>query len=206
MKILINPEWVDLVVGLPDADKAEILMCILGYPDYQSELPLWRFMKKQIDRDTEKYQRRCETLSKNRQARWDSEQNDNRTESESNQNAIRNGTDSEQKPPASVGKENSKESEIENNNEKEKNKEMAARAFALTNGLAKTMNANAPKTYEINDDFNFDKDDALQTMTAVYPDALCVRALNSLKYKCYGAKMTIMQLRGWIEQEKKFYK
>ena len=67
MKILIDPMLAVLAQDLPTEDKAELLMCILEYPNRDCELGLWKYMKKQIDLDAQKYREKCERIAASRQ-------------------------------------------------------------------------------------------------------------------------------------------
>lgn len=70
MKILIDPSLAILAEELPIEDKAELLMCIFEYPNRDCDLGIWRYMKKQIDRDAKKYQEKCERMAANGKNRW----------------------------------------------------------------------------------------------------------------------------------------
>lgn len=51
-------------------DKAELLMCILEYPNRDCDLGLWKYVKQQIDADAEKYREKCKRMAENAKSRW----------------------------------------------------------------------------------------------------------------------------------------
>ncbi len=70
MKILIDPELSLLVEELSDKECAEILRCILQYPNRDSDLPLWRYIRAKIDRDAKKYKEKCDRIAACREKRF----------------------------------------------------------------------------------------------------------------------------------------
>ena len=57
----IYQEWGELFMCLNDAQKADILMAITMYPNYQpKENPVWSFIKSQIEREFEQFNERCQ--------------------------------------------------------------------------------------------------------------------------------------------------
>ena len=63
MKILIDPNMAILVKDMPESECAELLHCIFEYPNRDSNLIVWKYMKTQIDRDAQKYREKCERLA-----------------------------------------------------------------------------------------------------------------------------------------------
>lgn len=56
----IYQEWGELFKCLNDAQKADILMAITMYPNYQpKDNPVWAFIKSQIEREYEQFNERC---------------------------------------------------------------------------------------------------------------------------------------------------
>lgn len=57
----IYPEWGELFKNLDDIQKADILMAITMYPNYEpKDNPVWGFIKSQIDREYELFNERCQ--------------------------------------------------------------------------------------------------------------------------------------------------
>jgi hypothetical protein len=198
MKILINPEWISLVKDLTKEQKAELLICLLSYPAVvETDLGAWEFMRKQIDRDTEKYQTKVENISANRQKRWAKKQKDGKSPTEAEQNS-----------QESIGRESSIERETEI--EKEKSIENKKTLDRLIKGVARGFDANAPARYTINDDFDFDKIAERDMVfretfySGKFTEPILEKAQRSLRNKCYGMKFTIQSLIEWVEREGKY--
>lgn len=62
MKVLIDPNLAILAKDLTDKEKAELLMCILEYPDRDCDLGLWKYIRQQIDVDARKYKEKCDRM------------------------------------------------------------------------------------------------------------------------------------------------
>ena len=62
MKILIDPKLNVLIEQLSDKECAELLRCIFGYPKKDCKLPLWKYLKQQIDADCQKYKEKCDRM------------------------------------------------------------------------------------------------------------------------------------------------
>lgn len=57
----IYPEWGELFKNLDEIQKADILMAITMYPNYEpKDNPVWGFIKSQIDREYELFNERCQ--------------------------------------------------------------------------------------------------------------------------------------------------
>ena len=69
MKILIDPALSVLIKDFSDQQCAELLRCIFEYPNRDSNLGLWQYMKKQIAQDEQKYKEKCSRLNINRMNR-----------------------------------------------------------------------------------------------------------------------------------------
>jgi len=206
MKILINPEWLSIVRDLSTEQKAEILTCLFSYPAHvETESGIWEYMRKQIDRDTEKYQVKVRTLSDNRQKRWDNEQKDNRNVSETQQTGDRNTTDDEQntgqKTANSVRIDSSTDRENKNENKKETSIEKKIAVNELIKGVARDMDANAPTRYLIDEDFEPYNNEEIKYHLYSYSADKLSKAKRSLIEKRYGQKLTAEQILTWISNE-----
>ena len=73
MKMLLDPDWIDLVDELSPEDCRKLLLAIFDYPNRECDVPIWKFIKKQLDKDAVKYHAKCARLLENRQIRWVSE-------------------------------------------------------------------------------------------------------------------------------------
>jgi len=78
----------------------------------------------------------------------------------------------------------------------------------LLNKVSKNFDANAPKHYEISDDFDFDRlaetDAEIEELFNRCDSTILKKAQNSLWNKRYGQRLTIRQIISWIEQEGKY--
>ena len=66
MKILIDPTLAVLIKDFSDAQCAELLRCIFEYPNRKSDLGVWQYMKRQIEKDERKYREKCVRLNLNK--------------------------------------------------------------------------------------------------------------------------------------------
>jgi hypothetical protein len=169
------------------------------YPECDCDLIVWKFMKKEIDRNTQKYEAQAKRMLTNRQKQYQSDQTDQpvcQTESNITQT---------QKSSGQSGDEPGQYKEMEGELNKTKIKERKENAQKILGRLAQSMNPNAPKTYEINDEFSFDAlyddDDAIKDLYIFFPAAKINRAERSLRNKKCGERFTLQQLKSWIERE-----
>jgi len=206
MKILVNPEFLDLVKILKQKEQAQILLAILSYPNDTYKHPVWQLMRNQIDRDAQKYRKRCDTLSENRQNRWP-DNNRNATDAEQTGGAA--ATETAQTGAISAGIEKYS-IESEKQNEKESCIETRRAVDKMVNGLSRNFDANAPARYLINEDFDFDM---IAERDAEFRDTFCNgrytethlrKARQSLLYKRHGQKLTLEQIEAWVKQEGRF--
>ena len=193
MKLLSNPDWLELVVDLTADECKEILFCLLDYPNRESKLSAWRFMKKELARSTQKYKEEAERMKNNQQKRWESSQTD--------KTSYKTGDDVLQTvPPSDVLK---VDRPIDNNNQKNKKT-----IDSILNSVARNMDINAPKRYEIVDGFDFKRlattDSTIAELYNQYDSTTLQKAQNTLWQKRYGERLNIRQLITWIEQEGKY--
>jgi hypothetical protein len=202
MKLLVNPEFLGLVKILKQKEQAQILLAILSYPNDECRHPIWILMRKQIERDAKKYQKKCETLSENRQNRWP---NDNRNATDGEQTGGVAATKNAQADAISTGIE---KPSIES--EKQNCIETKRAVDKLVNIAARNMDANAPARYLVSEDFDFD---SIAERDAKFRETFCnghytethlQKAQNSLYNKRYGQKLTLAQIEAWVKQEGQF--
>ena len=55
----IYAEWGELFKTLNDKQKAEILMGITLFPNYEPDVPIWDFIKSQLEKDYELFVAKC---------------------------------------------------------------------------------------------------------------------------------------------------
>ena len=74
-------DWAELFKVLTDKQKADVLMAITLYPDYEPENnPVWGFIKLQIDKEYQAFNERCEKNQEIANARWSNKENANACE------------------------------------------------------------------------------------------------------------------------------
>jgi hypothetical protein len=208
MKFLIDPDWGELASDMTDAELGEIFRCVLEYPHRDNKSPLWKFIKKQLCKDTIKYDEKCARLAKNlgrdNAATSDIHQSEIALTSDAKSQAIsaNNHAVSFPKLPAiqSIERNNTnKNIETENN---------ALAVNRLIGGLARNMNPNKPKLYKIDDCFDlnklYDSDQEVQDLYKRIPVVKVERGQQSLVQKKYGEQLTLEYIIKWIENEGKF--
>lgn len=190
MRVLLETDWKDILSVLSDAEKLQIFNCLLGYPDADCEIGIWKYLKKQIERDRSAYQNRCRGLSDARKNRWakQSEQienaSDNLTATQSD--AVTNSeTISNPKPNGSndVG--------------------------ALIRNFAGNFNPNNERKYEIHHDFSFAelmrRDPGLAEILSSYPETVLIKAERALIEKCPGKRLPFASIMKWVDEQNKHY-
>lgn len=184
MKILIDPNMAILIKDLPESECAELLHCIFEYPDRDSDLIVWKYMKSQIDRDAQKYREKCERLAAVRPRSQKSV-----LKSEQKSTVIESSMDNI--------KQNIIEKDIESSNSK--------------NFVENSVENFRPDVdiFRINDCFSFEAlanvIPAFKKYTDLFPVAVIDRAERTLRQKRAGQQLTMKQILMWIEQESAFY-
>lgn len=185
MKILIDPMLAVLARDLPSEDKAELLMCILEYPTRDCELGLWKYMKKQIDIDAQKYREKCERIAASRQKKSD----------------LKSILKSEMESDlfSAVSKEESKNNIYkENGNSNESVRSNAGGSVE-----------NPVDNFFISPDFSIDRlcqqNQKLSNYLATYLPAVLERAQKTLIKKRQGQWLNLSEILDWIQQESIFY-
>lgn len=184
MKILIDPNMAILIKDMPDAECAELLHCIFEYPNRDSNLIVWKYMKTQIDRDAQKYREKCERLAA---VRPRSQKSALKSEQESA--VIESSIDNK--------KQNIIEKDIESSNSKNF-VENPVENFVAGNDM-----------FCINSSFSFANlarvIPAFKKYTDLFPMVVIERAERTLCQKREDQKLTMKQILMWIEQENTFY-
>ncbi len=159
-------------------DKAELLMCILEYPNRDSELVLWKYIKHQIDLDAQKYKEKCERMAANAKSRWTIKPNSK--------------TD-----PISDVRVSSNENKIKDNC----NVKVSSNAGApVENSVDKYLISNI-----FSFTWLCSKSQPFANHIACYPKTLINRAEKTLKEKCAGQILTMPTIIKWIQQESIFF-
>ena len=202
MKRLMNPKWILLVQNLTAEERSEVFMAILEYPDRACQIPVWPFIKSELDEDEKKYRAKCDRLAENRMARWQSEQ----TSSDINMNStdFRQSASDIRMISGAKAIEHSKE-QFQNNKTKHSNSKTVD---ALIAKVAGNFSPNRPVKYLINSEFSIAK--VLEQNPGTYeflkkiPTYKIMAAEESLINKCYGEEKTLKQIIGWTMNEGNF--
>ena len=183
MKILIDPALAVLVKDFSDAQCAELLRCIFEYPNRDSDLGVWQYMKKQIEKDEQKYKEKCLRLSINRGERTN----------------LKSALKSQEI--------SSVEEEKENNININKNIKGSERSNA--ENIVENSVENV-STFLINGSFSFDLVIQVQPKfkdyLALFPASVIETAEITLKRKRRGQRVNMIQILDWIEKQHAFYK
>jgi hypothetical protein len=187
MKILIDPNLAVLARDLSDKEKAELLMCILEYPERESDLGLWKYMKKQIDLDAQKYREKCDRIAISRQKKSE----------------LKSTLKSEMESDLFLGV---KEVVVSKDNIiKEKDN---CKVSVSSNGAGNVENP--VDNFLISGDFSIEllckRNPRLAAYLNLYLPAVLEGSQKTLIEKCLGQWLTLSQLLEWIEQESLFYK
>lgn len=186
MKILIDPMLALLAKDISTEDKAELLMCILEYPNRDCDLGLWKYVKQQIDVDAHKYREKCERMAENAKSRWSVKSN------------TKSDMTSDMK--SQVIEEASKANTIkENSNCKE----------SVSSNCAGAVE-NPVNNFLISNNFSFQiiskQNPKFANYLALYMPSVVERAQKTLIQKRIGQCLTLAQILDWLEQENQFYK
>jgi hypothetical protein len=188
MKVLIDPDWLPLVEDLSDADCRALLMAMFGYPGQECDLGIWKFIKKQLDKDAAKYNAKCERLLENRMI---SGLKNAKSESITDFSELKSGAIA-----------NSKEQVHNNTNQSNSN---GARADAVVKNLAGAFNPNASAKFTIDNNFSLAeiirRNPAWIEEFRQYSPEHLEAAEKSLKSKMHGERKTITQILGWVKVE-----
>ena len=231
MKILIDPTLAVLIKDFSDAQCAELLRCIFEYPNRKSDLGVWQYMKRQIEKDERKYREKCGRLNLNKVERNELK-SDVISELKSGQKSGLkpeqiSGLISELKSESTSGSISSPISdtisavEVE---EKEKNKNnininkniLQRRERSNAEKIVENSVENVEKPVErlveflINQDFSFDfviqHNPKFKDYLALFPASVVETAERTLKKKRKGQWVHMAQLLDWIEKQHAFYK
>lgn len=183
MKILLDPALAILANDLSTEEKAELLMCILEYPNRNCDLGLWRYIKKQIDEDAQKYKEKCERIAINRLARRGLKSD------------IKSTMESDLF--SSVNKDVVNKIQIKDNC----NVDVVDNA----NGIVE----NGVENFFIGDDFSFQDvsciKPAFATYLTCYRPPVVERAETTIRQKRLGQYLTMKQILDWLEQENIYF-
>lgn len=186
MKILLDPTLAILAQDLSTEDKAELLMCILEYPNRDCNLGLWKYIKQQIDIDAQKYKEKCERAAAIRLRKSELKSS---LKSDLETDAI--STDKEE---VVINKQN-----IIKNNCKS----------SVSSNASKPVE-NYVENYLISQQFSFHgiakQNEKFNNYLKLYSPAVVERAEKTLIKKRNGQLLDMAQIVEWLEQENLFYK
>ena len=187
MKILLDPTLAILAQDLSTEDKAELLMCILEYPNRDCNLGLWKYIKQQIDIDAQKYKEKCERAAAIRLRKSE----------------LKSSLKSDLEPDIiSTGK----EEEVVINNQN-----------IIKNNCKSSVRSNASEpvenyvdNYLVSQQFSFhgmaQQNEKFKNYLNLYSPAVVERAEKTLIKKRNGQLLNMAQIVEWLEQENLFYK
>ncbi len=184
MKILIDPKLALLVKDFTDAQCAELLRCILEYPNRDCELGVWKFIKAQIDLDAQKYQERCDRMAANRKKHLQMISGVKEKERESKGNEI-------------IKKENEIKGSERGNAQK-----------IVENSVENV--SEQPITFFVDDKMSFydmaSKNPKFGDYLKLFPASVVEKAETSFKKKRHNQWASMAQILEWIEKQHTFYK
>jgi hypothetical protein len=207
MKFMMDPEWKIFADDMSDVALGKVFRCVLEYPERDCPAPLWKYIKRQIAKDKIKYDEKVARLAKNtgRDYGAASDRNPPDIAPTSEPFSSRNQNGFAATSPAI------EETEYDNNKNKiERKIENRLLADSVINKVARTMNPNAAKLYEINDDFDFIKQaecsEEIADLCLRFSTDILKKGQHSLWMKRYGERLTVQQIAAWLEQEGKYGK
>lgn len=191
MKILIDPALAVLIKDFSDAQCAELLRCIFEYPNRDSDLGVWQYMKKQIERDEQKYREKCMRLSINR--------------------TCRTGLKSIMKSEQTSAVEEEKEENININKNILKGRERRNAQKIVENSVENPEpTVENISEFPIDENFTFDLvikcQPKFKEYLDLFPASVIESAQRTLKKKRKGQWINMAQLLDWIEKQNAFYK
>jgi hypothetical protein len=188
MKILIDPMLAILAADLSTEDKAELLMCILQYPNRDCALGLWKYVKQQIDADAEKYREKCERAAAGRQCRA------------ALKSTLKSNLKSELKSDlfSEVRKENESKDNIKKDN-----------CNVGESGKPAGIVENPVDNFLISDNFFFAdikrQNPAFQDYIANYPPSVIEKAEQTIKQKRFWQILSMQDILLWVQNQYDFY-
>ena len=199
MKLIIDPDWYVIAKDLTTDERSEILLAILGYPDYGCAVPIWKFFKLQIDREQAKYRAKCERLAANQKS---SSKNELSESINSLSAPICDLSKSISHSSPAIAKEVSTESNQYNKTSQSKSMD------GFLDDFAKNFSPNRPVKLRIDNEFSIAEiikrnPDLLEFFKQIPLEKLEM-AEKSLKEKCFGQEKTMKQILGWILNEGNF--
>lgn len=190
MKILIDPTLSLLIKDFSDKQCAELLRCILEYPNRDCDLGVWQYMKKQIEESEKKYLAKCQRMAELRERKCSL-----KSVMKSNTKSTLNSDTESQ-----VIKEKVKDKE----NIIKENINVSSESSNAQNDVEK------PVDFVVDKYFSFS---ALGTKypkfieyLALFPPSVVERAEETFCRKRLGHTVSMPQILEWLEKEHAFYK
>ncbi|MFI3241203.1 MAG: DUF6291 domain-containing protein [Alphaproteobacteria bacterium] len=213
MKVLIDPDWVHLAEDLSTEEKAELLMCILDYPNKECKTGLWRFIKKQLDKDAIKYKEKVSRIKEAAQYRWQEKSNANLDMKSDTILNAKSDTKSQAYTDSITDSITDSSSITITNTKKEKDKKENDNVMSIKSMISqfsKEHRFDNESKFEITYDFSFGKmmernSSYIPYFSPYLPEVL-IKGERSLIKKRYGQKLTMKQLISWLDQSNEFHK
>jgi len=196
MKILIDPALAVFIKDFSDEQCAELLRCIFEYPNRDCDLGIWKYMKKQIQADEQKYNDKCQRVAELRKRRQH----------------LRSGMITKMKSELKSNEKTKMISPVEEE-EKENKKQNKINEFK------RSERRNAPRPVEnsvenlleffIDENFTFEnvveRNAKFKEYLALFPASVVENAEKTFKKKRKGQWANIKQILEWIEKQNIFY-
>ena len=186
MKILIDPALSVLIKDFTDAQCAELLHCILEYPNRDCDLGVWQYMKQQIKADEKKYKEKCQRIALLNEKRKTAK------------------SDTISSTKSTVEEVEERRNENINKINEIKRSERRNASQPVENSVEKVLE------FFIDDRFSFEKviesNGKFKDYLALFPLSVIELAESTLKKKRSGQWANIKQILEWIEKQNMFYK
>lgn len=120
----IYPEWGELFDSISAEERSELLLAITKFPEYEPKnVPIWNFIKSQLQKDYEIFIEKCESNSNIIKNYW-AKKNNKTTPKDTNSNgSIRTNTNENECIPKRITNNVLRITKTDNLNKKEKEKE-----------------------------------------------------------------------------------
>ena len=196
MKILIDPALAVFIKDFSDEQCAELLRCIFEYPNRDCDLGIWKYMKKQIQADEQKYNDKCQRVAEMRERRQHLKSGMiTKMKSE-----LKSNMKSKMISPV---EEEEKENKKQNKINEFKGSERRKAPQAVENSVGNLLE------FFIDESFTFEnvieRNEKFKEYLALFPASVVENAEKTFKKKRKGQWANIRQILEWIEKQNIFY-
>ena len=196
MKILIDPALAVFIKDFSDEQCAELLRCIFEYPNRDCDLGIWKYMKKQIQSDEQKYNYKCQRVAEMRQRR----QHLRSGMITKMKSELKSNMKSKMISPV---EEEEKENKKQNKINEFKGSERRKAPQPVENSVEKLLE------FFIDENFSFEnvieRNKKFKEYLALFPASVVESAEKTFKKKRKGQWANIKQILEWIEKQNIFY-